>query len=109
MAAPLIPDLDLVRRAEAIIADYARSRVQIIANRPGNPLRAEIRRYGEAVALRAPIFGEHFFNRACGFTDAHLDAAREVVEWYAEAKVPGAFEILPGLPSGELMALLAAH
>ena len=109
MAAPLIPDLDLVRRAEAIIADYARSRVQIIANRPGNPLRAEIRRFGEAVALRTPPFGEHFFNRALGFDDEHLDAAREVVAWYAEASVPGLFEVLPGLPSEALMALLAEH
>lgn len=109
MAAPLIPDLDLVRRAEAIIGDYARSRVEIVAARPGNPLGAETRRYGEAVALRAPSFGEHFFNRALGFTDAELAAAREVIAWYAEADVPGLFEVLPGLPSGALMALLAEH
>ena len=109
MAEPLIPDEGLVRRAEAIIAEYARSRVEIIAARPGNPLRAETRAYGEAVALRAPPFGEHFFNRALGFTDTELAAAREVIAWYAEDDVPGMFEILPGPPSGALMALLAEH
>jgi GNAT superfamily N-acetyltransferase len=104
-----IPNLATVRRAEAIIADYARSRVQIIADRPGNPLDAQIRHYGEAVALRCPRFGEHFFNRACGFDDDSLDAAREVIGWYAEKSVPGMFEVLPGPPSERLMALLAEH
>jgi len=107
--APFIPDLATVRRAEAIIAGYAASRVQIIADRPGNPLDAQIRRYGEAVALRAPVFGEHFFNRACGFDDEHLEAARAVIAWYAEQNVPGQFEVLPGVPSERLMALLAEH
>ena len=106
---PLIPDVAMVRRAEAIIGDYARSRVEIIAARPGNPLNAEVRRYGEAVALRAPVFGEHFFNRACGFSDETLEGARQVIDWYAEDGVPGAFEVLPGLPSGALMALLSEH
>jgi len=106
---PLIPDLATVRRAEAIIADYARTRVEIIAARPGNPLDAQVRRYGEAVALRTPVFGEHFFNRACGFDDESLDAAQEVIAWYAEKSVPGMFEVLPGVPSERLMALLAAR
>lgn len=106
---PLIPDVAMVRRAEAIIGDYAASRVEIIAARPGNPLRAEVRRFGEAVALRAPVFGEHFFNRACGFSDETLAGAAEVIAWYAAADVPGAFEVLPGLPSGALMALLSEH
>jgi hypothetical protein len=104
---PFIPNQATVRRAEAIIANYAASRVEIIAARPGNPLDAQVRRYGEAVALRTPVFGEHFFNRACGFDDESLDAAREVIAWYAEKKVPGMFEVLPGVPSERLMALLA--
>ncbi len=55
---------------------------------------------------RAPPFGEHLFNRAFGFTDATLDAAAEVADWYAEGDVRGAFEIVPGLPTGALMAML---
>ena len=106
---PFIPDLDTVRRAEAIIANYAASRVQIIADRPGNPLDVQIRRYGDAIALRTPVFGEHFFNRACGFDDEQLDAASDLIAWYAEKSVPGMFEVLPGVPSERLMALLAEH
>jgi GNAT superfamily N-acetyltransferase len=104
---PFIPDTGVVRRAERIIAEYTRSRVEIIAARPGNPRDAQIRRYGEAIALRAPPFGEGFFNRAYGFTDESLDDARDAVAWYAEKDVPAVFEVLPGVPSGALLALLA--
>jgi ribosomal protein S18 acetylase RimI-like enzyme len=105
-AAPLIPDASHVRRAQAIIGASAASRVQIIADRPGNPLGTGIRRYGAAIATRAPPFGEHMFNRAFNFTDDDLEAARAVVDWYAEAPVAGAFEIAPGVPTTALMAML---
>src|SRR5579863_1333987 len=104
-----IPDASTVRRAQAIIGEYMASRVEIIAARPGNPLGAAVRRFGSALAARVPIFGEHFFNRAIGFTDDSLAAAREVIDWYAEEAVPGMFEIVPGLPTSALMALLAEH
>jgi GNAT superfamily N-acetyltransferase len=104
--APLIPDLDLVRRCQAMFGGYTASRVGIVAARPANPLGAAVRRYEGALALRAPPFGEHFFNRAFGFTDETLEAAAEVADWYAEAGVRGAFEIAPGPPSDGLAALL---
>lgn len=105
----LTPDAGLVRRAQSIYGDYTASRVGIVADRPGNPLAAEVRRFGSAVACRAPVFGEHLFNRAFGFTDEYLDEALEVISWYEEAGVAGAFEIAPGLPNDELLALLHAH
>ena len=110
MSAPmLIPDPSHVRRAQAIIGGYTASRVQIIVDRPGDARGAGVRRYGAAVATRAPRFGEHLFNRGYGFTDETLDAAREVADWYAEADVPGAFEIAPGAPTKALMEMLHAR
>ena len=106
MFEPFVPDAGIVRRAERIIGEYARSRVEIVASRPGNPLGAQTRRYGEAIALRVPPFGEHLFNRSYGFSDESLDDARDAIAWYAEYDVPGIFEVLLGLPSGRLMALL---
>ena len=106
---PLLPDADLVRRCQAICGGTTATRVGIVAARPGNPLGAGVRRYGEALATRAPPFGEHLFNRAFGFSDEALEAAAEVADWYAEGGVPGAFEIAPGLPSTALMAMLAAR
>ncbi len=102
----LLPDLELVRRAQAIVGDYKASRLQIIADRPGNPMGAEVRRFEGAVACRVPPFGEHLFNRAVGFTDEQLDAALEVISWYQDGEVPGAFEIAPGPSSNRLLELL---
>jgi GNAT superfamily N-acetyltransferase len=104
---PFLPDTGMVRRAERVFAEYTRSRVELIAARPGNPRDVQIRRYGEAIALRAPPFGEGTFNRAYGFSDETLDDARDAIEWYAEQNVPAVFEVLPGLPNGMLLALLA--
>lgn len=105
----LLPDLDLVRRCQAIVGGYTADRLETIAARPGNPRGAAVRRYGDAVATRAPPFGQGTFNRAYGFTDETLDAASEVAEWYAADSVPGTFEIVPGLPSAALMAMLQAR
>ena len=109
MSTPLVPDLDLVRRCQAIIGEYTATRVQIIADRPGNPMGAGVRRFGGAIATRAPTFGEHMFNRAFGFTDDTLDDTRAVIDWYAEWNVPAAFEIAPGPPADGLMELLHAQ
>jgi hypothetical protein len=86
---PLLPDLDLVRRCQVIFGGYTATRLETIAARPGNPSGAAVRRHGDAVATRAPRFGEGLFNRAFGFTDATLDAAAAVADWYAEERVPG--------------------
>jgi GNAT superfamily N-acetyltransferase len=106
---PLLPDADLVRRCQAICGATTATRLEIVAARPGNPLGAGVRRYGEAVATRAPPFGEHLFNRGFGFTDATLDAAAEVADWYAEGGVRGAFEVVPGPPTAALTGMLAAR
>jgi GNAT superfamily N-acetyltransferase len=109
MSAPLIPDLELVRRCQAIIGDCVATRVQIIADRPGNPLGAGVRRWGGAIAVRCPAFGENLFNRGFGFADETLEAAREAIAWYAEYKVPAAFEVAPGPSSESLLELLHTH
>lgn len=104
-----ILDVGHVRRAQTAIGETVAERVLAIAARPGNPLRAEVRRYdGGAVATRAPTFGEHQFNRGYGFCDDHLEAAKDVTRWYADAGVAGAFEVAPGVENGRLMQLLHA-
>jgi ribosomal protein S18 acetylase RimI-like enzyme len=107
-SAPLIPDLDLVRRCQAIIGACCATRVQIIADRPGNPLGAGVRRFGGAIAVRCPAFGENMFNRGFGFTDEALEGARAAIDWYAEWNVPAAFEIAPGAACDALMEMLHA-
>jgi ribosomal protein S18 acetylase RimI-like enzyme len=102
----LVFDVTTVRRAQRVIGSFVATRTQTIADRPGNPLGAEIRRYDGALATRIPPFGQHRFNRAFGFSDESLAAAEAVVDWYAEAGVAGAFEISPGLETDRLLSLL---
>ncbi|MGH6958812.1 MAG: GNAT family N-acetyltransferase, partial [Caulobacteraceae bacterium] len=109
MAGPPIPTLDLVRRAQAMSAGYTRQRLAFIAERPGNPLGAEVRAFGDALALRAKGFPAPHFNRGYGFSDERLDEVREVLDWFEEAGVAGGFEIAPGAPMVRMAALLASR
>ncbi|HXQ46251.1 MAG TPA: hypothetical protein VN806_06515, partial [Caulobacteraceae bacterium] len=105
--AVFIPELDEVRRAQAIVGGYTRSRLDVIAARPGNPMGAEVRVFDGAVALRAPGFpGTAFFNRAYGFSDALIEAVPGVIDWY-KAGVGGTFELAPGQPIAKTARLLA--
>lgn len=101
-----IPDLDDVRRAQGVIGAYTRTRLEIIAARPGNPLGAEFRQFGGAVALRAPGFPNSAFNRAYGFCDEQIDAVPGLIDWYA-AGAGGVFELAPGRPIARTARLLA--
>ena len=103
-----IPDLEDVRRAQAIVSGYTRSRHAIIAARPGNPLGAECRTFADgALALRTPgMPGSVYFNRASGFHDGLIDEVQSVIEWFA-AGVGGVFELVPGLPIAKTARCLA--
>ncbi len=105
--AVFIPELEDVQRAQAIVGGYTRSRLEIIAARPGNPMGAEVRLFDGAVALRAPGFpGSGFFNRAYGFNDALIEDVPGVIDWFA-AGVGGVFELAPGAPIAKTARLLA--
>src|SRR5258706_13794391 len=104
--AVFIPDHADVRRAQSIIGGYARTRLEIIAARPGNPRGAEVRQFDGAVALRAPGFPDSaFFNRAYGFCDDHIAHIPALIDWYS-AGVGGVFDIAPGRPVAKMARLL---
>lgn len=106
-ASIFIPDLDDVRRAQAIVGAYTRTRLEIIAARPGNPHGAEARQFGEAVALRASNWRAPHFNRGYGFSDAQIAQIPTLIDWYA-AGVGGSFELAPGRETAAMARLLAA-
>jgi GNAT superfamily N-acetyltransferase len=101
-----IPDLDDTHRAQAIVGDYTRTRLEIIAARPGNPLGAEFRQFDGAFALRTPGFPVSAFNRAYGFCDEHIEHIPGLIDWYA-AGAGGAFDIAPGRPVARTTRLLS--
>jgi ribosomal protein S18 acetylase RimI-like enzyme len=102
-----IPDLDDVRRAQAVIGAYTRTRLEIIAARPGNPMGAEVRQFGAAAALRAPGFPAPHFNRGYGFSDEQIEQIPALIDWYA-AGAGGSFELAPGREIAGMARLLAA-
>ena len=105
--AAFIPELDDVRRAQAIVAGYTKSRQAIIAARPGNPMRAEARTFeGGGLALRTPGFPGSVFNRAYGFHDGLLNDLPGVIAWFA-AGIGGVFELAPGQPIAKTARMLA--
>jgi len=104
---PFIPDLDDVRRAQFVIGAYTCTRLEIIGARPGNPMGAESRRFGEAVALRAPGSSMPHFNRGYGFCDEQIEHIPALIDWYA-AGAGGSFELAPGRPAVEMARLLSA-
>jgi hypothetical protein len=102
-----LPDLDTIRRAQAVIGAYTRTRLEIIAARPGNPLGAAFLEVGDAVALRAPGFPESpDFNCGYGFCDEQADELPTVLNWFAEAGVGGRFALAPGRETLKTMRLL---
>ena len=101
-----IPDLDDVRRAQAVVGAYTRTRLEIIAARPGNPMGAEFRQFDGAVALRTPGFPGSQFNRAYGFCDAHIEHIPGLIDWYAKG-AGGAFDLAPGQEIAKTARLLA--
>ena len=107
MTDTFIPDLDDVRRAQAIVGGYTRTRLETIAARPGNPMGGEVRAFDGALALRMPGFPGSVFNRAYGFSDALIDEVPGVIDWFA-AGVGGVFELTPGQPIAKTTRLLAA-
>jgi GNAT superfamily N-acetyltransferase len=100
-----IPDLADFGRAQAIIGSYMRTRLEILAARPGNPMGAEVRQSGSAVALRAPGFPGSLFNCAYGFCDDQVGEIPGLINWYS-AGVGGNFYIAPGRPMAKTARLL---
>jgi hypothetical protein len=107
MPGPFIPTQDDVRRAQAIVGAYARTRLETIAARPGNPTGGEFRSFDVgAVALRMPGFPGSAFNNAYGFSDEHIEAIPGLIDWY-KAGAGGAFALAPGAATVKTAGLLA--
>jgi GNAT superfamily N-acetyltransferase len=100
-----IPDLEDVKRAQAVVGGYARTRLEIVASRPGNPMGASVRDYNEAVALRAAAAPSPQFNRAFGFSDDLVDEMPDLIAWY-DAGMGAVFELAPGREITKITRLL---
>jgi ribosomal protein S18 acetylase RimI-like enzyme len=103
-----IPTPDDIIRAPAIVGAYTRTRLDMIAARPGNPMGAQARPAGGALALIARRFPSPNFNCVYGFCDDDIDHLPGLLDWYAEGGAVGRFQLAPGRPLERTFAALAA-
>jgi ribosomal protein S18 acetylase RimI-like enzyme len=95
--------------ARAMRADlvYTMQRMQVIANRDGNPFGVAMKAFGAATALAAARLPSSRFNRVVGLTPAELPLVPEILAWYADRGASPGIEVRPGDLSDRLADALA--
>ena len=92
----LLTTTELATRAMRADLVYTMQRMQVIANREGNPFGIAIRVFGSATALAAPRLPSSRFNRVVGLNPAETGSLQDILAWYAEQGPSPQIEIIPG-------------
>ena len=92
----LLTTTELVTRAMRADLVYTMQRMQVIANREGNPFGIAIRVFGAATALAAARLPSSRFNRFVGLNPAETESLQDVLAWYDELGPSPQIEITPG-------------
>ncbi len=93
-----------IMRADLV---YTVQRMQVIAEREGNPFGVAIKAFGAAMALAAARLPSKSFNRVVGLTPSETSLVPEIIAWYAELGPSPHIEIRPGDLSDGLADALA--
>jgi ribosomal protein S18 acetylase RimI-like enzyme len=105
----LITTAALVNQAMRADLVYTMQRMQVIAERPGNPFGVSIKAFGGATALAASQLPSSRFNRLVGVTPAEAETLAEIFAWYGDLGVSPHVEIRPGALNERLADALAAE
>jgi hypothetical protein len=92
----LLTTKELATRAMRADLVYTMQRMQVIANREGNPFGIAIRAFGAATALAAARLPSCRFNRVVGLNPAETGSLQDILAWYAELGPSPQIEIRPG-------------
>jgi GNAT superfamily N-acetyltransferase len=103
----LVTTQTLARRVMQVDLVYTIERMQVIANREGNPFGIAIKTFGAATALAAARLPSSRFNRVVGLTPTETASLPEILAWYAEFGLSPNIEIRPGALSDSLTDALA--
>lgn len=99
---------ELTLRIEQVWANERAARAHGNMNRPGNPIGAACRRFGQAVAIRADrVPTDVWLNRVANLTAAETEQVDDLLAFYREAGATGQLELCPATASAELMRALA--
>jgi ribosomal protein S18 acetylase RimI-like enzyme len=95
MIDPLLPSRDLVRRTLAVDIAYTISRMQVLEQIPGNPIKIAYRWVDDgAVALTSRIPA---FARVIGLRPGHEHHIEPLVQWYRDEGMQPTFEMVPAM------------
>lgn len=86
---------------------YTMQRMQVIADREGNPFGVAMKTFGEATALAAPRLPSSRFNRVVGLTSEETALLPEILDWYADLGSSPTIEQRPGDLNDSLADALA--
>jgi GNAT superfamily N-acetyltransferase len=103
----LVTTRALAERAMRADLVYTMQRMQVIANRAGNPFGVAMKAFGAATALAAAQLPSPRFNRVVGLTPAEVPLVPEILAWYADRGASPGIEIRPGDLSDSLADALA--
>jgi ribosomal protein S18 acetylase RimI-like enzyme len=103
----LVTTQTLATRVMQVDLVYTIERMQVIANREGNPFGIAIKTFGAATALAAARLPSSRFNRVVGLTPTETASLPEILAWYAEFGLSPNIEIRPGALSDSLTDALA--
>jgi Acetyltransferase (GNAT) domain len=95
-ATPLLPSLDLIRRATKTALAYTLSRMQILERIPGNPIGISTRLFDDGAALMARDLPSPSFNSVVGLRAGQTHHIQPLVEWYRAYNSTARFEIAAG-------------
>ncbi len=103
----LVTTKTLVERAMRADLAYTMQRMEVIAQRKGNPFGIAIQDFGHSTALVASGLPPPRFNRLVGMSPAEASLLPAIVAWYAERGVSPRIEIRPGSLDTALATMLA--
>ena len=103
----LVTTRRLAARAMSVDLAYTVQRMQVIAQREGNPFGIAMKTFGAATALAAVRLPSSRFNRVVGLTPTDAGLLTDILAWYADLAVSPHIEIRPGDVNDALADALA--
>jgi hypothetical protein len=83
--------------------------MRVLERLPGNPVGIEYKLLENAFAFSARHLPVVSFNRVVGLSDSQVNEVPALLDWFASRKIAGRFEIVPGIPCGDVLKTLTAH
>lgn len=103
----LVMNRDLADRLENAEIEALSSRLTEIQKIEGNPMKVEIRKFGNAVAFSVKNISGPAFNTVKGLKDGDEKQIEQIIDFYRQKEIPVRFELTPAYTSPEFLTCLS--